>query len=271
MRPTPYVASLRVYEPIGSFSPVDQLRWSTISIESYTGRDEQLRALRRTILCEPPSLKADGAHIIDHDGNRYVSPWSTARRCWAAIEDFKSSLPSTVLPFFMPESLSEALAQNSEELEFRIPHILSETWMIPPRWFALFNPEERLRGRNDDGPFTIIRTDISSAKKRCIASHQIVKGAFGSGPVEQEIADLLNWLNVFHPESILECDYGGLALYLEKSLMDSGETGLESDTSIEDVTLSLQGLSNGDGVLAGQGYEALVKRWRKVAALEQAM
>jgi len=121
------------------------------------------------------------------------------------------------------------------------------------------------------GPFTIIRTDISSAKKRCIASHQIVKEAFGSRPVEQEIADLLNWLNVFHPESILECDYGGLALYLEKSLIDSGETGLESDTSIEDVTLSLQGLSNGDGVLAGQGYEALVKRWRKVAALEQAM
>ena len=47
MRPTPYVASLRVYEPIESFSPVDQLRWSSISIESYTGRDEQLRALRR--------------------------------------------------------------------------------------------------------------------------------------------------------------------------------------------------------------------------------
>jgi hypothetical protein len=171
----------------------------------------------------------------------------------------------------MPVSLSQALAQNSEELEFRIPHILSETWMIPPRWFALFSPEERLRGRNDDGPFTIIRTEISSAKKRCIASHQIVKQAFGPGPVEQEIAELLNWLNVFHPESILECDYGGLALYLEKSLMDSGGEGLESDTSIEDVTLSLQGLSNGDGVLAGQGYEALVKRWRKVAALEQAM
>ena len=66
MRPTPYVASLRIYEPITSFSPVDQLRWSTIPIESYTGREEQDRALRRVILAEPPSLKADGAHIIDH-------------------------------------------------------------------------------------------------------------------------------------------------------------------------------------------------------------
>ncbi|MEY3737193.1 MAG: hypothetical protein RLZZ251_909, partial [Actinomycetota bacterium] len=47
MRPTPYVASLRVYEPLSSFSPADQLRWSSIPIESYTGREEQLRALQR--------------------------------------------------------------------------------------------------------------------------------------------------------------------------------------------------------------------------------
>ena len=271
MRPTPYVASLRVYEPLSSFSLADQLRWSTIPIESYTGRDEQLRALQRTILSEPPTLKADSAHIIDHDGKRFVSPWSTARRCWAAIEDFKSSLPTSVIPFFMPEGLAEALSDNIDGLDNRIPHIISETWIIPPRWFSLFTPEERLRGNNSDGPFTIMRTDMSQAKKRCISTHQIVRQAFGPGPVEEEIVQLLNWLNVFHPESIVECDYGGLALYLEKSLIDDGEPGLESDRSIEDVTLSLQGLSNGDGALAGQGYEALVTRWRKVAALEQAM
>jgi hypothetical protein len=271
MRPTPYVASLRIYEPITSFSPVDQLRWASIPIESYTGRDEQLRALRRTILSEPPTLKADGAHIIDHDGKRFVSPWSTARRCWAAVEDFKNSLPSSIIAFFMPESFSEAISENSDELEHRVPHIISETWIIPPRWFSLFTPEERLRGSNSDGPFTIMRTEIAQAKKRCMTTHQIVRQAFGPGPVEDEIAQLLNWLSVFHPNSIVECDYGGLAQYLEKALVDDGEPGLEADRSIEDVTFSLQGLSNGDGALAGQGYEALVKRWRKVAALEQAM
>jgi len=271
MRPTPYVAYLRIYETITSFSPVDQLRWASIPIESYTGRDEQLRALRRTILSEPPTLKADGAHIIDHDGKRFVSPWSTARRCWAAVEDFKNSLPSSIIAFFMPESFSEAISENSDELEHRVPHIISETWIIPPRWFSLFTPEERLRGSNADGPFTIMRTEMAQAKKRCMTTHQIVRQAFGPGPVEDEIAQLLNWLNVFHPDSIVECDYGGLAQYLEKALVDDGEPGLEADRSIEDVTLSLQGLSNGDGALAGQGYEALVKRWRKVAALEQAM
>jgi hypothetical protein len=54
-------------------------------------------------------------------------------------------------------------------------------------------------------------------------------------------------------------------------LEDSENPGLDSDTSIEDVTTSLQGLANGDGVQAGVGYEALMKRWRKVAAIEQAM
>jgi len=271
MRPTPYVASLRIYEPITSFSPVDQLRWSSIPVESYTGRDEQLRALRRLILSEPPSLKADGAHIIDHYGKRYVAPWSTARRCWAALSDLENSLPNTIIPFFLPESLSDVIGHVASDLEVRVAHIISETWIIPPRWFALFSPDERLRGNNPDGPFTIIRTELTKAKRRCLEAHQIVRQAFGNGPVEAEIGKLLNWLNIFHPDSILECDYGGLALYLEKSLVDSGKPGLDSDTSIEDVTASLQGLADGDGALAGEGYEALMKRWRKVAALEQAM
>ena len=60
-------------------------------------------------------------------------------------------------------------------------------------------------------------------------------------------------------------------MYLEKSLVDDGLPGLEADTSIEDVQRSIQGLQAGDGALAGQGYETLMKRWRKVASLEQAM
>lgn len=171
----------------------------------------------------------------------------------------------------MPESFSDALSDDAEGIENRVPHIISETWIIPPRWFSLFTPEERLRGVNADGPFTIMRTSLAQAKQRCISTHQIVRSAFGVGPVEEEIVQLLNWLNVFHPESIVECDYGGLALYLETALTIDGEVGLEADRSIEDVTLSLQGLSTGDGALASQGYEALVSRWRKVAALEQAM
>ena len=144
MRPTPYVASLRVYEPLSAFKPGDQEKWNQISVTSPTGWDEQKKALQRTIIAEPPALKPDGAHVLDHEGTRYIAPWSTATRCWAALDDFKSSLPVTLSKFFLPQK-------------------------------------------------------------------------------------------------------------------------------IEDVAKSLAGLAAGDGALAGQGYERLVTRWRKVASFEQAM
>jgi hypothetical protein len=57
---------------------------------------------------------------------------------------------------------------------------------------------------------------------------------------------------------------------LDKALKDAGEDGINADCSIEDVHHSIAGLAAGDGVLAGQGYERLVTRWRKVSTLEQA-
>ena len=57
MRPTPYVASLRVYEPLEAFEPADQLRWSAISMNELTGREEQIRALQRIIAPESPALR----------------------------------------------------------------------------------------------------------------------------------------------------------------------------------------------------------------------
>ena len=270
MRPTPYVASLRVYEPIDAFEPAEQLRWQAIPITASTGYDEQIRALRRLISSEPPALTADGAHILEFEGKRYVAPWSTAARSWAALETFKDSMPPNVARFFVPSNVEEAILINSENVEDKVPHILTETWLIPPRWFSLFEPTERIRGHNQDGAFTVLRTSISNAKKRCMITHQSVVGAFGNGPIEEEIADLLEWLNMFHSQSLVELDYGGLANYVEQVLKEDGLEGLEGDTSVEDIQLSLNGLSTGDGAQAGLGYERLVTRWRRVSALEQA-
>jgi hypothetical protein len=97
-----------------------------------------------------------------------------------------------------------------------------------------------------------------------------VLNAFGEGPVEQELENLLAWLEMFHPESLVELDYGGLANYMDRALRDSGEDGLEADSSIEDVTHSVAGLAAADGMMAGVGYQRLMSRWRLVQAYEQA-
>lgn len=270
MRPTPYVASLRIYEPLSAFEPTDRLRWQSIEVNDTSYISEEELALRRLVFPEPPAGRPDGVHILEIDGERFISPWATATRCWAALDTFKDSLPSTVIPFFITPAIEDVITAGVDLLEDKVPHILNETWVIPPRWFLLFQPSERQRGENANGVFTTVRTTISLAKSRAQSAHETVVSAFGEGPVEQDLENLLAWLEMFHPNSYVELDYGGLATYLEKSLRDNGEEGLSADTSIEDVLHSLSGLSASDGLIAGQGYERLMSRWRYVQALESA-
>jgi hypothetical protein len=270
MLPTPYAAYLRVYEPIETFEPEDQSRWSKLKASNFTVRDEQIRSLNRSITNEPPNLKSDGAYLLDYADKRYVAPWSTSARCLRALQDFKYSVPPVVIKFFIPQTFEDSIDGINSIVEDKVSHVLTSTWSIPPRWFALFSPEDRLRGVNEDGLFTIARTSILNAKSRCSFTYQAVLSAFGEGAVEGEVAELLAWLEIFNTKSIVELDYGGLATYMNNQLIKNGEVGLEGDSSIEDVTTSIAGLASGDGSLAGMGYEKLVSRWRSVSALESA-
>ena len=268
MRPTPYVASLRVYEPLASFKPEEQVQWKDLSSAIDTKTEEQELALRRAIVSLSPTSQFDGAHILDQDGTRYVCPWSTSVRTWAAMEDLKSALPQPLTKFFISPELEDSYTENVNFSEDRVPHILSQTWTIPPRWFSLFDPKDRVRGHDSGEAFTYMRTLITHAKSRSTMAHAAVLKAFGPGFVADEIADLGEWLDMFNPTSILELDYGGLAEYVDQLLKDDG--GIEADSSIEDVQSSLAGLASGDGQMAGLGYERLVTRWRLIAAFEQA-
>jgi hypothetical protein len=270
MLPTPYVASLRIYEPFESFNLRNQSFWSTEFSNLQTIFEEQNESLRKTITLNYSYSKIDGAHFLEIDNKKYVSPWSTAIRNYNTFDNFTNSLPSSITKYFIPKVINDSMQNTLQSIEDKVSHILSSTWSIPPRWFALFTPEERTRGVGDNGHFSILRTSISSAKDRCTFTHQAVKSAFGEGMVEGEIAELLAWLEIFDRQSIVELDYGGLATFLHNSLLSNGESGLEADSSIEDVNSSIAGLASGDGALAGKGYERLVTRWRRVVALESA-
>ena len=270
MRPTPYVSSLRIYEPFDSFNLRDQNLWSTEFSNLQTIFEEQNESLRKTITLNYSYSNIDGAHFLEVDNKKYVSPWSSAIRDYNAFDDFSNSLPSSIIKYFIPKIVNDSMQKTLQNIEDKVSHILSSTWSIPPRWFALFSPEERTRGVDNNGHFSILRTSISNAKGRCTFTHQAVKSAFGEGMVEGEIAELLAWLEIFDRKSIVELDYGGLATFLHNSLLSNGELGLEADSSVEDVNSSIAGLASGDGALAGKGYERLVTRWRRVAALESA-
>lgn len=270
----PYVAALRVYEPLETFSDSQRSLWSAIHSfsdkRSNSVQEEKLSALHRLISLKSPAGQQDGVHLLEFDGKFFAAPWTTAMRCWAALNEFKSSIPGPVSKLFLPTELEEELSFEVSESNSRVPHILTQNWMIPPRWFSLYSPEEGLIGTAPEKFFVVYRTRLEFAKKRAIRAQRAVRRAFGPGPVEEELVDLLNWLNVFDTNSIVELDYGGLASILDKCLSSSGEGGISGDTSVEDVQESIEGLLRGDPSMAGSGYERLVNRWKKVSELERA-
>lgn len=271
MIPTPYVASLRVFEPLATFSPSQRERWRRDAI-STNRPDEQMLALHRLLTPERVNARPDGAYSLEIENEIYIAPWSTTSRCIGALEDFKSSIPELLMPLFVPRATEEALTQLSSSIGeiSDPPHIITETWVIPPRWFSLFTVEERLRGRDENGPWVRMRTTMDNARRQANITLQTVLSAFGTGQVANELEELTDWLESFDAGSIVECDYGGLALYLESSIRAHGGSGIEDDSSLEDIRSSLAGLAAADPIAAGHGYQSLVERWRAVAAYENA-
>lgn len=255
MRPTPYVASLRVYQPLEAFTQDEQHRWVELRARQSgdTHRSEQELAIRRAI--RPQPLVDDGAHFVVDGDRLLVCPWSTTVRCWGAVAAFKDSLPPSVSKFFLPNGVDQLFPPVDE-----IPAIQTETWVVPPRWFALFEQSERATGLTEQGEKWVrVRTTMANARKRSARTLHVVRSAFGDGSIAAENEELGQWLEEFHPHSLVELDYGGLAGLVE-----------EPDTSIDDVASSLAGLAKGDGIEAGVGYQRLMNRWRSVAIYEHA-
>jgi hypothetical protein len=266
---TPYVASLRVYEPLETFNFEVEKQWVGILPHSQTKLIESDSTIRNLISPERFAKSNIGAHVIDQDGKKFICPWLLKNRSYHAMQEFKESTSSSIFNFFVPNELEESLMLENY-FENKVSYTISERWMIPPRWFALFEPQERQIAEQDNEKFCIYRTEIAKARKRCTETLKIVRNSFGIGSVEAEVSQLLDWLNLFDRASIVELDYGGLATFIDINLRSNGGKGLVDDTSVEDVIASISGLSEGDGFLASQAYGRLVTRWRQIANLEQA-
>jgi hypothetical protein len=89
-----------------------------------TSWDEQNRALTRVIKSEAPNAKPDGAHLLEHEGKRYVAPWSTTARCWAASDDFRFTYLPVIVNYFDPKVLQNQLKSQRLRLKIR-SHIFS--------------------------------------------------------------------------------------------------------------------------------------------------
>lgn len=269
-RATPYIASLRVYEPARAFSPsfLKDLVSYPATVEGFV--KEEFFNLRRLVLSNKAEDDALRAFSITNDGANFYCPWNTPLRVRESLALIRESysLPMRKL-FSLPEINELKVNENNSNSTSRA-NLISETWLIPPRWFSLFSKGDCLSGKRGEKVFVFYRSNLKYALERGNRALAIIRKTFGPGPLTGEVEELMSWLASFDPESLIELDYGGLAELLDKLLLASGEMGVASDTSVDDVWESLEALEIGDGVRAGSAYERLMGRWRAVSSLEHA-
>ena len=268
-RATPYVASLRVYEPATAF-PAEFLQ-NLISypalLEGFAR--EEFHNLANSIKFQNAFESTRRAFQLTKDGVSFYCPWSTGDRLSTSISLLRENYSNPMLKLFSLPPL-EKMEESFQIGSPKKTYVLTETWLIPPRWFSLFSKEDSLSVESKNKKLILYRTNIESALFRGNRALSIVRKTFGPGPLVGELEEMMTWLSTFDSRSIVELDYGGLANLLNNSRLPSGDDVTQSDTSVLDVWESLEALEIGDAGRAGAAYERLMSRWRAVSSLEHA-
>jgi hypothetical protein len=281
---TVFASALRVYEPLAAFEGAERTAW-----EAYAGNGgldvPAAEALERAavvaaLVHRRLPVTGEHAHVLDVDGVTMISPWRTDLRAREALLDFCSELPDLVSEAFVPPVVLE---QAEVELDrWRADrgtttcHVRTCTWQVPLRWFVLVDPQERevtlgdpvadasgaaLRRRT--GRSLRYRTPMSRARRRVAKALAVLRVAVPDESVSEGIAELGQWLEEFHPRSLVELDYGGLV-----HLLDDAE--LSQDESARDMALALDRLAAGEGDEAAAAYRRMTARMKALQSVETA-
>ncbi|MFD5098740.1 hypothetical protein [Streptomyces albidochromogenes] len=267
----PYVSYLRVYEPLAAFPEPERGHWTRYAKRERlpTAQDELRRSLADLLPTPPvavPVHESGDAFVTEVDGVVCVCPWRTRLRGWLALEELPGLFPEPLLDAALPPLVRRQAAADFERWLERNPDarpwIRTSAWHVPVRWFALFASEERQYEKAEGEAASVLRyrTPMAQARRRVARALKALRehlDAEAGGPLVEGLVDVGRWLEEFHPRSLVELDYGGLAHVLPQE-------HLAEDHSAADVAEGIAALRAGDGVGAREAYGRLVERWRVV-------
>jgi hypothetical protein len=294
----PYAAYLRVYEPLSAFSGPDARRW--VAYAASAGRPrwagtlaaEHADALRRLISVPPvvaPERESGDAYVRRVDGATYICPWQTRLRSWLGLSRLRTTAPELWSAASSAAAMDAAIGafarSHGAATSLRV-HIQARTWAVPPAWFIPFAADERwlvlgtTRDRRDGGRATVTpaRTLVyATAMARARRRLRLALDAFrragtptavaladdAARRVMTELEQIDRWLEEFHPDALVELDYGGLV-----NLLDDG--ALRADQSVAEVSAAIRALTSGELELATAMFGRVASRWQALAALENA-
>jgi hypothetical protein len=294
----PYAAYLRVYEPLSTFPEAQARRWAEYAASPDRPRRadalaaEQSGSLRRLIALPPfaaPECESGDAYVRWSEGITYICPWQTQLRSWLALARLQGDAPSLAKAAFPADRAKEAMADFARwQCEQPSPRVAIQvsTWAVPFTWFVPFAPDERWLalgaavdpgegGRTTQaGTRTLVyATAMAQARWRVARALRVIRrtrrlpavGPLAGNPpaAVTGLQEIGSWLEEFHPDALVELDYGGLVY-----LLDDG--ALCADQSVAEVSAAIGAMSSGEIEFVTAMCCRLTARWQALGARQQA-
>jgi hypothetical protein len=257
-----------VYQPLATFTESEREAWSAHGDEE--DKDEH-ESTRRWLLSwslpgdHTSSQAAEGAFVRQVDGQILVCPWRTRLRMLAGLVAFRGSIPEEVADAFVPEQEAQRAARELADLEARTPevrtHIVHANWHVPLRWFSAFDDSHRILTEDRQGLRIRYEAPLTAAKTRLGRAIEILETSWIDDGIVSSLRELLEWLDDFPEEGLLELDYATVAATFR-------DEDLVEDHSAAEVWACLDSLESGDVVRAGRVFGKLTDRWTEVRARE---
>jgi hypothetical protein len=289
--PEPFVAYLRVYEPLSSIESPLREQWADALARGPVdpgdvGTREQDLWLRTQVAAPPrlfPGEAPDGTRrgtgdvLVLHPEDvpsgpaaavgpgPLVCPLDLRGRSAAALAGFLGSAepPLRMAALTFPEETARIRATAViSELATSAVHVLSSTWTVPLPWFVVVDPAERTVTHEVGARRVSWRAAMADARRRVARAHAVTREMLGDDGPTKILRETGRWLERFHPHSAVELDYGGLVQLMSRD-------DLDADTSAEDVHAIVDAMEAGYTTEAGERYEALRDFWSEFAERER--
>lgn len=272
-RNLPPTAHLRVFSPLRAFGDADQLLIqeqppSSRARFEITARHALLTRATRDVTDPFPHETLESYRVLHHPtdegtGTFYCPDQLPLRAGMAAglLEDeIPFALMDAVIPAAAAEAHSERLQEHGMWLDDEPLFTRDATWGIPLSWFAAIREDDHDEIDDQDGVLSSVRlsTPIVLAIERTAQAIAVLSRYADELPLVDQIVELNEWFQRFHPDSVVELDYGPTAEMVWP------------DETPRDLRDGLEALAEGDLMGAAAAHHRVVRRWHAVRVLGRA-
>lgn len=288
----PFSSALRVYEPLEAFPEEQQgaLRAagarsvSRAAVENAellaslgritrpggdpfpTGATDLVRVVAVPRTGPPPeSGPADaGAPDAGPSERLLYCPSQLVLRAGLAANALMEGIHGPLAQLLIPEEQRDRHQERIDEVRAHSGlgrvHTRASTWGIPFSWFCLFKESDPTDVVESEGRIVTVRIRATIGESLERVRYAVAHLALAAPDLDmlEDLTQLTEWLELFHPESMVELDYGAVA------------DKVYPDDSPMDVRLGIECLAEGDMTGAAAAYRRLASRWIPIRQLARA-